>query len=363
MRPTKIFFLFFLTWTIAPAQEFTKTFAADVNYFRGNVMAHSPDLHHFLAGHPEGLMLGLVKQTHGDESWQQEYNFPDYGVYLLYQDFKNPILGHNYAIGLQYNFYFWKRRIQLKVSQGIAMTSHPHDNETNYRNSAFGSKFMENTNFALNLRQKVFDKFSLQAGLMFTHFSNGRIKSPNSGVNTYNINIGINYDFSEPQPYNIDTIAKARFTEKIKYNLVLRTGVNESLIAHSGQYIFYHPAVYADKRLSRKFSVQAGAEVFFSNFQKHYIKYKAVAYPEMNIDPETDWKRAGVFVGSEMFINRLSFEAQLGYYIYRPLKTDVTMYDRVGAKYYLSDKFFTGISVKTHGFLAEAMEFVIGARI
>ena len=36
------------------------------------------------------------------------------------------------------------------------------------------------------------------------------------------------------------------------------------------------------------------------------------AYPELNIDPNTDYKRVGVFVGHELFINRISLEAQAG---------------------------------------------------
>ncbi len=358
----KILLLLLLVCGQLFSQDFTEDLSADLNVFQGNIMPHAPDLHHFLAGHPQGFMVGVVRQTYGEEEWEQAYNFPDYGLYLLYQDFKNPILGHNYAIGLQYNFYFLNRKLQFKISQGIAMTSHPHDNETNYRNSAFGSKFMENTNFALNFKQRVYGKFSVQGGLMFTHFSNGRIKSPNSGVNTYNANLGISYDFGDRKTYNKDLIAKS-FKEPLKYNFVLRTGVNESLIIGSGQYAFYHPGIYVDKRFGRKFSLQAGAEIFFSNFMKDYIRYRSVAYPESNIDPDTDWKRAGLFIGTEMFINRLSFEAQLGYYVYQPFKTENKIYDRVGAKYYFYKNYFAGVSVKTHGFLAEAMEFNLGVRL
>ena len=308
-------------------------------------------------------MVSVVKQTYGREAWERIYNYPDYGVYVLYQDFKNPILGYNLAIGMQYNFYFWKRRLQFKVAQGIGMNSNPHDNETNYRNSAFSTRFMENTNFALNFRQSIGSHFAVQAGFMFTHFSNGRIKSPNSGVNTYNVNVGVNYNFEPARAYVRDSVPPQKVTEPVKVNLVLRSGVNESLIANSGQFVFYHPAIFADKRISRKFSLQAGAEIFFSNYQKGYIRYKSAAYPELNISPDTDWKRAGVFIGAELFINRLSFEAQVGHYVYRPLKTDQRFYDRIGAKYYLTNKIFTGVSVKTHGFLAEAMEFNLGVRL
>ena len=64
-----------------------------------------------------------------------------------------------------------------------------------------------------------------------------------------------------------------------------------------------------------------------------------------------------------MFVNRVSFETQIGYYVYHPYKSELPYYDRIGMKYYLSNKIFTGVSLKTHGFLAEAMELVVGIRL
>ncbi len=90
-----------------------------------------------------------------------------------------------------------------------------------------------------------------------------------------------------------------------------------------------------------------------------------MAYPEENVDPDTDFKRVGVFVGYELFINRISLEAQVGYYVYQPFKFDIPVYDRLGMKYYLGKekKIYTGLSIKTHGFLAEALEFIVGVRL
>ncbi len=94
-----------------------------------------------------------------------------------------------------------------------------------------------------------------------------------------------------------------------------------------------------------------------------FIKYYSVAYPEKNIDPNTDYKRVGIFVGHELHINKISLEAQLGYYVYQPFKKDIAIYDRVGMKYYFGDRVFGSFTIKTHMFLAEALEFGIGVRL
>lgn len=345
--------------TISFAQKNKETIAVEINGLAGNVLQHAPDLGHLVTGHPEGVMISFSKKTFGEESWQQIYNYPDYGIYFLYQDFKNPYLGHNFASGLHYNFYFLNRHLMFKIAEGIAYTSDPYNKVTNNKNKSFGTRIMANTNFLLEYKKEnIVDNFGIQAGVFFTHFSNGRIKSPNSGINTYGINIGINYNFNKQQQFIRDSTAlKSVFKESIKYNFVFRTGVNESPVINSGQYPFYHIGFYADKRLNRKSGLQLGTEIFLTQAVKDFIYYYATAYPQRNVTIDTDYKKIGVFVGHELFVNRLSLEFQLGYYVYQPFKFEIPVYDRLGAKYYLTKNISTGFSIKTHGFLAEALEF------
>lgn len=353
--------LFFTTFAFA--QEKSETTVIEASFLTGNVLIHSKDVAS-LTGHPKGILLTFSRKTFGKEEWQRAFNYPDYGAYFLYQDFKNPFLGKNYSIGAHYNFYFLKRKLTLDIGQGISYITKPYDKETNNKNKAFGSPVIANINLSLQYKKEhIFENFGLQAGIIFTHYSSGRFKAPNSGINTFNFNLGLNYNFDKPQKFIIDsTNVKKKFEEPIKYNFVLRSGFNESSVINSGQYPFYHIGFNVDKRISRKSAFQLGSEVFFSNYAKKFIKFQSVAYPDKNIDPNTDYKKVGLFVGYEMFINRLSFEAQVGYYIYQPFKFDIPVYDRIGIKYYAAPKIFTGFSLKTHGFLAEAFEFVVGTR-
>ncbi|MEN9323233.1 MAG: hypothetical protein RL699_1013 [Bacteroidota bacterium] len=346
------------------AQKKANPYAIEASVLRGNVLLHSPYMAQFITGHPDGFMLTYAHKTTGQHEWESTYNFPDYGLYFLYQDFKNPLLGYNSAVGGFYKFYFANRHLSLKIAQGLAMTTNPYDRVTNSKNRAFGSRFMGNTNFMFGYtRDKIVGNLGLDVGLFFTHYSNGRFKSPNSGVNTYGINLGVHYDMNPVALPITNPTTSSKFREPIKYNFILRTGVNESPSIGSGQKPFYHVGAYADKRLGRKSALQLGTEVFFTLSNQEYIRYKSIAFPELNIDPNTDYKRVGVFVGHELFINRLSFEAQLGYYVYQPYKLDISMYDRIGIKYYFTKNCFTGVGVKTHGLMAEATEFALGIRL
>lgn len=349
----------------ATAQQKNETVSVEIDHFRGNIYEHTQYITHLIDGHPNGFLLSVNKQTYGDAEWQQVYNYPDYGVSLQYQDFKSPALGKNFALGLHYNFYFLNRNLVFRISQGIGMTTNPYDKQTNYKNNAFGSKLMSSNLFMLNYkRENLVDGFGLQAGLLFTHFSNGRIKSPNSGINTYAFNLGVNYNFDEKLAYIKSDSLATEIDKGVTYNFALRSGVSESQITASGQKPFFHISAYADKRVGRKSALQLGGELFLSQYLKEFIRYSSISFPDKPyLDPNTDHKRIGVFVGHELFVNRLSIETQLGYYLYKPFKYESDLYQRVAAKYYITDHLSTGVGLKTHGGRAEALEFSIGIRL
>ncbi len=362
---TLIYGIFLLCWTRLCAQDTTEYESVDVSFLRGNVMLHSPELAQLITGHPQGVLVSFSKKTNGSQEWESIYNYPDYGGYFLYQDLQNAMAGQVYAVGAHYHFYFLRRHLMVKVAQGVAMTTHPYHKFSNSKNTAFGSKFMANTNFVINYKKEnLIDNFGVQAGFVFTHFSMGRVKSPNSGLNTIGVNVGVNYNFREVQYRKPDTTsAHADWREPVRCNVVLRSGVNESPVIGSGQKPFYHMGAYADKRLGRKSALQLGTEMFLTTSNKEYIRYRAIAFPEQSIEANTDYKRIGVFIGHELFINRLSIETQIGYYVYDPAALDVPFYDRVGIKYYFTKNVFGALAVKTHGFLAEALEFGVGIRL
>jgi hypothetical protein len=340
-------------------------YSIETSILRGNVLPHRDDVLNLVNGHPEGLMVSFLVHTNGAKEWERVYNYPDYGGYFLYQDFKSEPLGVCYAAGGLYNFYFLKRHLQLRISQGLAITTNPYNKVTNSINKAFGTRVLDNTNLGLSYdNQDLIKPLGFHAGLMFTHYSNGRFKSPNSGINTYLLNVGLNYNFERHQTLLNDTTAvKKDSPEPLKYNFVLRTGINESPIIRSGQYAFYHLGFYVDKRLGRKSALQLGTDLFLTNSVKEYIRYYSEAYPEKHVAADTDYKRVGLFVGHELFINHISLEAQLGCYVYRKFKQDMPIYDRIGMKYYISNRVYSEFSIKTHMFLAEAVEFGVGVRL
>ena len=356
---------FFLISLIVFSQEDKKSFEFDASYFYGTILEHNPDIAHLITDHPTGFILSFNKKTYGFEAWESRYNYPDWGFSYVYQNLKNHYLGENHSVYAHYNFYFLKRNLMFRVGQGIAYATKPYDKYDNYNNNAYGSDLLSSTFLQLNYKKEnLFEGFGLQAGISIIHYSNANVKAPNTSTNTFAFNIGANYVLDHENKHDyIPSTEDKKFTEKLKYNFVFRSGVNESDVNDMGQFPFYVFSGYVDKRLNRKSAIQVGTDVFLSEFLKELIYYYSVAYPEFNISGDEDWKRLGIFVGHELFINKTSLIIQLGYYVYYPYHFEGRIYDRIGLQRYFGDKFFAAVTVKAHGAKAEAVEFGIGVRL
>lgn len=356
--------VFFIGGFLFSQEEPTNTSYFDLNYFKGNIALHNDDILHLISGRPEGLIVSWNKKTFGNQEWEQRFNYPDYGVSFTYQNLKNEALGENYAIYGHYNFYFFNRNVMLRIGQGLALTTNPYDKENNFKNIAFGSRVMSSTYLMLNYKkERLFDRFGFQTGLALIHYSNANVKAPNTSINSVTLNFGLTYSLEEEDPEFISNNTKEKFIQPIKYNLVFRSGINQSDVIGSSQYPFYIFSTYADKRLSKSSAVQFGADMFFSNFLKELINYQSVAFPENEVNGDEDFKRVGLFVGHELFVNKMSLETQLGYYVYYPFDFEGRTYFRVGLKRYFGDKLFGAVTLKSHGAKAEAVEFGIGLRL
>jgi len=367
MRQVTLLLLFFSCLIAAQEQTPEGGYTVDANYFYGNIIPHRKSIQHLITAHPEGMFISFSKKTFGHEEWESTYNYPDYGASFHYQDMKNQSLGDMYGLYGHYSFYFINRSLMLRVGQGVAYNTNPYNKETNFRNYAYGMHLMPTTYFMLNYaKHDIIKGLGAQAGLIFIHHSNASMKSPNTSTNTFAVNVGLNYSFDRKLGNVRNTIVYdtiINYRQPLHYNIVFRGGVNQSDVIGSKQFPYYTIGGYVDKRISRKSGFQLGAEFFIPKYLKEYIHYMSVAYPEEGVNPDTDYHKVGVFGGYELYINRLSVEGQVGYYVYEPFKSTGSLYQRVGMKYYFTKNIFGGIGLKTHGAKAEVMEFGFGYRL
>lgn len=364
----RIFIFFIFSSFLSFSQKKNAYIQAD--YFYGNILASNPDATAFLQGHPTGFFASYNLKTTGDENWQGLYNFPDVGVSFGYQNYNSTVLGKLYSAYFHYNFYLLNRasknQLIIRAGIGLAYNTNPYDKITNNKNTAFGSSLNSSTYFKLYYqREYLLGNLGVTAGLKFIHASNANVKSPNSGVNIWALSAGVNYNL-DPKTTTItftpstDTL---KVTQPIKLNLAVRGGVNESAIIGSGLKPFFVASAYVDKRISRKSAFQLGADLYISPMLKDYYELTQNSPKNEDLEDIDSFSRIGIFVGYELFINKLSIEGSVGYYVKYPFELEGKIYETLGLKRYFNEKWFATIRLKVHGANAETVEFGVGIRL
>lgn len=353
-------YLFFIVGFTVSAQD---NWNVSMQTYQGAILPHSENISHLIKQKPTGFLFSVNHQVNGSKEWHHTYRFPDVGFSLHTQNNHNETLGDLYGLYGHYNFYFLNRRLQFRVGQGVAYATNPFNKETNFRNVAYGSKFMPSTYFMFSYDQpRLWKNVGLNAGLLFVHHSNATIKAPNTSTNTLGVNVGLTYHFSETS-ISEKAGVHADNPQNIRYNLLFRTGVNESHIIGMGQKPFYHLTGIVEKPLNNYGAAQVGVELFLSNSLKELIPFLATSFPEEGMNENTDWKRVGVFVGYEWYLNRLTAEGNIGYYVHDEYKKNGSLYQRLGLRYYVTDHVFGIMSLKTHFAKAEAFEVGVGVKL
>lgn len=340
------------------------SFSTSGELFKGFIYKHSEEVGHLITSHPTGFIAELNKYTYGNEPWQQHYNFADMGYTLMYVDYNNKVIGKTVAAMAHYNFYFNKNHnkrsdFKFKLAFGVGYHTNPYDKVENNKNNFLGTPL----SFGMQLQTKymhlVTDRLKAVAGLSYIHFSNASIQRPNKGVNIFASSLGLAYRLNKNKPKYKTMDLTETGEESIKFNLSLSGGLSETTTVGAGSYPFYVFNAYADKRLNHKSALQLGFDAFFTHSIREDIRY------DKSLDGELkpDYKRLGLTIGHELFVNKVSLLSQFGYYVYRPYKSFKPVYLRLGVKYYFSEKFFSTFVLKTHFAKAEAAELGIGIRL
>ena len=327
-----------------------------IDYAQGSIIKHRKTLGYLFTNRPEYLSIGWNKKAKTNSVWRERYNYPDSGLFLIYQNFNNKNLGSSTALNYTTTFYLRDRNVQnqftIQLGFGFGYITHPFDFDANMSNVSTSTHVVTSQHLKLNYsRPRILGKFGLQGGLSFTHFSNGSFKKPNLGINSIFFNIGLNYHNAESMPLYKKSAEKEEFLKQpIHFSMSLNAGIHETKPGMGTKAVYFANG-YVHKRVARKSNLQVGVDFYNSQSAKDNARYRSII--EGKTEPK-DHKQIGVFVGHELFFNKLSLETQVGYYIYRPLVFHPRIYQKTSFKYFFNNrKSALGINLKFHNFEAE----------
>ncbi len=333
-------------------------------YRFGDHLTRSPSMEQFLSRGIHSFELRFGVRSDGRQQWQQLHNYPQYGAGL----YKGDMGGHraDSLLGspLAFFFYYGAPLVRKEwfsfffdVSFGLAYGFRPYDYETNADQDMIGSRLNLYFHLDPEFCFRISDRWVLSLAPGFTHFSNGRLYTPQHGINTFDLGMGLRYNMTtvtkrtaEGQRPSLQPVYKRSPLEPFhpRFELQMMASLGNVMAARppgtprGPRYMTSSVSldgVYQYTRLSR---VILGTDFFYDgSLQEAYVNWQYRDVP-------TAWKTSvGAHVGLQYDVERITFLGNMGYYLYKKTSLRGKYYMRVGGRIRLSRYLAAHIALKT----------------
>ncbi len=343
------------------AQSSDYPHSIQLNYYKGFVLIHHPELRSIITGNPVLYELDYRLSTFGNKAWHTLYRFPKWGFSLSMTDYKNPQqIGYSYQITPYLSFPVIKSKYfdtAIRIGWGLSYITKTFNAVSNYKNNAIGSHLNATTLGSLEFYVKPVQNIQLKAGINFYHISNGAITKPNLGINIPSASLGLAYAFGKQKPLVTDTATFDRAKEGLKNKkwtgyMQLLGGVKEPFPIHSKKYPAFSLGYILNKNLGKKSFFSIGGEVFYNFALEKDLENKGIAAQN-----SLDILQIGIPVYYGLRVGPLKMMYCWGTYIYSKHHLDGNFYHRLGISYQVNDTWTLHHNLKTHFARADYFEF------
>ena len=342
------------------------------DFLRGrNTMATSLDEY-------QDIYLKLSKQTNGEKLWEQLYKYPNWGFGTYLADFYNPTeIGMPIALYGFFNapFVRWnKGTFNYEISFGATANWKSFNPLTNQYNVAIGAGQSFFIDAGLNLDFELSKHLDLSAGFSLTHFSNGALKIPNSGINSIAPKVALKYNLYDRPKFIKQELPKFIPTNEWEIssfvstkNLVFDTLTNTSILEkYEGAY-FTVMGITAtfNRRISPKSKIGIGVNFAYNESVNGQIAIQNNDIVDVD-GPFMEKFQISIFPSYELVVNKMSLVLQPAFYIYRKQfkNQSPTFHQRIGLKYHVTDDIFVGIMLRDYAFhVSDFIEWTVGYSI
>jgi len=141
-------------------------------------------------------------ETDDRQPWANFYGYPNIGLHFRYHTFGNQsILGHALSAYPSIEMPIFKKpkfgQLDLFIGIGVARVSRPYHWHRNPLNTGIGSKWNNITRLKLQF-SRLYRNWRWGIYSDITHVSNGRVSSPNSGLNTAEFGLSLTRSSKAP---------------------------------------------------------------------------------------------------------------------------------------------------------------------
>jgi len=242
----------------------------------------------------------------------------------------------------------------LRLGAGLGWIEKPYDKVTNHKNVLIGSPINGYINALWQNEWEISNNTYLNAGVSFSHLSNGSSTLPNLGLNIPAISAGVRFGgASRPKETYTQLNASAK---RLSWRAYSSIGVKQRPWVGSKRYIINIVSTEVNKRISNRSQFGAGTFLFYD--------------PSLVIDPasvigakrDISKVQAGAYIAYDYKVGRLSLPLQIGVPIVNS-KTNAKRFQQIGIRYSLTDRWNSQLLLKAYGGKADLLHLGVGYKI
>ena len=304
--------------------------------------------------------LSVSFPTYGNDYWEKLFRYPRPGVGYSYWS-----LGNNEVFGKAHALYSYlnipiikhtnKFSFNYQVSLGGAYITRRFDKYENHINRAISThvNVFIRLGFDSRIRLSTRSELVIEAGS--THFSNGKTRSPNYGINTGSFSFGLNYRIGN-NSYKIQEPEIPEIGKRFVQSVICSAGtkVYDNLLGN--RYFFSSVSYNLERFIDHKRKVGLGADFFYDGSIK-----EALASEDGIAEKDFDKLiRFGLHASYGIRYKQLIAGIQLGHYLYSKYTVLTLVYSRISLQYLLTQNISAGIAIKSHLGKADCLEWGVG---
>lgn len=342
-------------------EEVPTAWTVGANAHTGTLIAHRKGMEILVQEPASAWELSFTRHTTGKRLWERLYSGPSWGFALRHGSPGSPdYLGRTTAFYPFFRFRLAGQKRLLwhyRIGWGLGYISKNFERFDNFKNIAIGSKINAVINMQWDLEFLVTKKLSLQTGLAFTHFSNGSFKMPNLGINVPTATVGVHWTVGdrETQRQTFDVPEHEKHWEAYVFAAGGIKEVGSPLGQKWGTFTGSFEMLHA---FSHKHALVFGADVFYNSSLEERIRIaddKEVSGVSLI--------RSGVKTMYHINLDRMAILMGGGVYLISPFDGDGNIFNRIGVRYRFTDRFVGNLTLKTHFFKADYIEWGLGYRL
>ncbi len=295
--------------------------------------------------------------------WKKFWKYPEFNHHIHFTHFgNNAELGYAFGYLPSLKFKLLSKKtwsFYFAAGSGLAYINKPFDRINNPANNAISTIINNVTQFSFENQIAFSSQLKASLGLSMFHYSNGAMKVPNSGINTYLISIGIKYAYQEKINFTDQEIIKTQRPNR-KIDMMTGLGFRQINIDGSPTYLIPHVSISYRINILPFYKVNTGILYEYDNsvyqFRLHQFGTKQEAKREA--------RNLNIIIDNDLIFGDFFARISLSYRL--PKATDDFddfLYYHLGLFYYLPLKkqnFYLGVKVKTSNFVAYYLPIQIG---